>query len=447
MRRKALLLVAAIVIMVSSFTLNTGIVPVEANTGLRDRIKSIQDEQQDNQQELDKKKSEIKAIEGEKKQVETEMREIDVKASETTQKIRSKESEVEATLERIEATKEEIVVTEARIEERDRLLKERVRSMYKNGGTVNYLEVILGARSFGDLINRINALGTIAQQDRNIIEAHQNDKQTLEEAEDSLENDLEALEDQLEELEGLKATLDKQRVEKDRLLSKLEEQEGELLDQFVELEEANEILAAQERAMKIELEAWQERQRQLEEERKRQEELAAQRAREEAERAARGETVEQPSRSGETHPAPPQNTDTQFMRPATGNITSPFGWRVLMGNRQFHYGIDIGKGGRVGDVPVVAAYEGTVVRSYYSPSYGNTVILSHNVNGQVITTLYAHLENRLVNDGQRVSKGQLLGNMGNTGRSFGAHLHFEVHEGVWNASKSNAVDPLNYIPR
>ena len=112
-----------------------------------------------------------------------------------------------------------------------------------------------------------------------------------------------------------------------------------------------------------------------------------------------------------------------------------------------HHGIDIGKNGRKGDVHVVAAEAGTVIRSYYSPTYGNTVMISHNVDGQVITTLYAHLENRLVTDGQRVDKGQLLGYMGNTGRSFGAHLHFEVHEGPWNNAKSNSVDPLRYIPK
>lgn len=439
MRRKLLLILAAFVMTVSSFTFGSWNVSVEANTELKGRIKNIQEEQQDNQQELKNKESELKAIEAEMKQVETEMKEIDHKTSETTQKIRVKDGEIEETVERIETTKEEIVILEDRIEERDRLLKERVRSMYKNGGTVNYLEVILGARNFGDLINRINALGTIAQQDRNIIEAHQKDKDSLEEAKLFLEEELVTLEGQLEELEGLKATLDKQRAEKDRLLGQLEQQEGQLHDEYVELEEANEILAAQERAMKQELEAWQERQRQLEEERKRQEALA----REEAERAAQAGGSEQPSRSNETHAPPTQTSDTQFMRPATGNISSPFGPRW----GSFHHGIDIGKGGRTGDVPVVAAYEGSVIRSYYSSSYGNTVMISHNVDGQVITTLYAHLENRLVSDGQRVSKGQLLGYMGNTGRSFGPHLHFEVHEGPWNASKSNAVDPLRYIPR
>lgn len=422
-------------IAISSFAFSAGNRSVEANSSLKNQIKSFQEEQEGNQQELKKKEAEKKALEQEMMQVEKEMQDIDHKTAQTTQNIREKGDQIETTTERIETTKEEIIVIENRIAERDGLLKDRVRSMYKNGGSVSYMEVILGARSFGDLINRINALGTIAQQDRHILEAHNNDKVMLEEAKLSLEAELTSLEGQLAELEGLKATLDKQRVEKDRLLGQLEQQEGELNDQLVELEEANAILAAQEKAVKQELAAWQERQRQIEEERKRQEALAAQRAKE----AAQGGTSQQPSRGNE----PVTSTEGNFLRPATGTVTSPFGPRW----GKFHYGIDIGKNGRTGDVPIIAVEAGTVIRSYYSSSYGNTVMVSHNVNGRVITTLYAHLQNRLVSDGQRVSKGQLLGYMGNTGRSFGAHLHFEVHEGMWNYSKSNAVDPLKYVPR
>ena len=50
-----------------------------------------------------------------------------------------------------------------------------------------------------------------------------------------------------------------------------------------------------------------------------------------------------------------------------------------------------------------------------------------------------------VSAGQVVSKGQQVGYMGNTGHSYGQHLHFELHKGAWNAAKSNAVNPLNYL--
>ncbi|MGL4820246.1 MAG: M23 family metallopeptidase, partial [Bacilli bacterium] len=128
-----------------------------------------------------------------------------------------------------------------------------------------------------------------------------------------------------------------------------------------------------------------------------------------------------------------------FQRPAVGPVTSEFGarWGTT------HYGIDIGKRGP--DVPIVAAADGVVIRSYYSSSYGNAVFINHYIDGRTYTTVYAHMESRAVSEGQTVSRGQFIGYMGNTGQSYGAHLHFEIHEGQWNGSKSNAVNPRKYI--
>ena len=110
-----------------------------------------------------------------------------------------------------------------------------------------------------------------------------------------------------------------------------------------------------------------------------------------------------------------------------------------MGN---HFGIDIAASG---NVPIVAAADGVVSRSYYSPSYGNVVFVVHYIDGQTYETVYAHMRSRSISDGTPVSKGQLLGYMGNTGHSYGQHLHFELHVGLWNNAKSNAVDPRRYI--
>jgi murein DD-endopeptidase MepM/ murein hydrolase activator NlpD len=126
------------------------------------------------------------------------------------------------------------------------------------------------------------------------------------------------------------------------------------------------------------------------------------------------------------------------MRPAAGYFSSGFGGR----GGGFHYGLDIAARGTV---PIVAAADGYVFQSYYSSSYGNVIFIRHNLNGRTYTTVYAHLSKRSVSAGTRVSKGQHIGYMGNTGQSYGQHLHFEIHEGDWNAAKSNAVDPRKYI--
>lgn len=114
-----------------------------------------------------------------------------------------------------------------------------------------------------------------------------------------------------------------------------------------------------------------------------------------------------------------------FSYPAPGQLTSPFGPRW----GRMHYGLDIDL--ETGD-PVVAAFEGMVRISQYHASYGNVIVIRHN-NG--LETVYAHLSKREVESGDHVEAGNQIGFGGNTGRSYGSHLHFEVRY------MGNAVDP------
>ncbi|KXG10678.1 Murein DD-endopeptidase MepM [Anoxybacillus sp. P3H1B] len=130
-------------------------------------------------------------------------------------------------------------------------------------------------------------------------------------------------------------------------------------------------------------------------------------------------------------------TNKIFLMPTSGTITQGF-------KAGEHFGIDIANS--AANVKVNAAANGVVSRSYYSSNgYGNVVFIQHNINGQTWETVYAHLSSRAVSVGATVSKGQFIGYMGNTGNSTGQHLHFEVHKGLWNDSKSNAVNPLEYL--
>ncbi|MEZ4806552.1 MAG: M23 family metallopeptidase [Flavobacteriales bacterium] len=102
--------------------------------------------------------------------------------------------------------------------------------------------------------------------------------------------------------------------------------------------------------------------------------------------------------------------------PCSGNITSSFGPR----KGRMHYGVDLDL--ETGD-PVVNAFSGMVRISKYNRSFGNVVVVRHH-NG--LETVYAHLSKRLVEPGELIEAGDTLGLGGNTGRSFGSHLHFEV---------------------
>ncbi len=109
-------------------------------------------------------------------------------------------------------------------------------------------------------------------------------------------------------------------------------------------------------------------------------------------------------------------TDCGFKIPFNGNVTSEFGWR----KRRPHYGTDIDL--ETGDT-VGSAFDGMVRIAKLNRSYGNVVIIRHK-NG--LETVYAHLSKILVEAGQTVEAGQIIGLGGNTGHSFGAHLHFEM---------------------
>lgn len=117
--------------------------------------------------------------------------------------------------------------------------------------------------------------------------------------------------------------------------------------------------------------------------------------------------------------------------PVQGVLSSGFGMR---GGR-LHAGIDIpGERG----TPVLAVDDGVVLFSGRGPNgYGNTVMLHHNHG---LTTLYAHNERNMVQQGARVQRGQIIALIGDTGRASGTHLHFEVHQG------GRLTDPLRWLP-
>ena len=123
-------------------------------------------------------------------------------------------------------------------------------------------------------------------------------------------------------------------------------------------------------------------------------------------------------------------TGPQWVRPAGGPLTSPFGPRW----GRLHAGIDLGA--EYGS-PIVAAGAGVVVFSGMQGGYGNVVEVRHD-DGTV--TVYGHQSALSVKVGQAVRAGQKLGRVGSTGHSTGPHLHFEVRP-----DGTKAVDPLPWL--
>lgn len=127
---------------------------------------------------------------------------------------------------------------------------------------------------------------------------------------------------------------------------------------------------------------------------------------------------------------------TPSIWPTEGRITSPFGYRRSPFTRriQFHGGIDIASSS---GTPILAAANGRVVEASYRSGWGRLIILEH---GYDFITYYAHLRGFAVAIGDTVSKGEVIGYMGNSGSSTGTHLHYEVH---YRGERMNPRDYMN----
>ena len=126
---------------------------------------------------------------------------------------------------------------------------------------------------------------------------------------------------------------------------------------------------------------------------------------------------------------------TPTVWPVHGAVNSGFGLRAdpFTGQPAFHEGLDIST---ARSEPVLAAADGVVLRSGWAGEYGKAIEIAH---GDRYATLYGHLEETLVREGQAVHRGDRVGLVGSTGRSTAPHLHYEVHV------DGRAVNPLEYI--
>ncbi|WP_370627113.1 murein hydrolase activator EnvC [Psychrobacillus sp. INOP01] len=366
-------------------------------------------------------------------QIMAQIKELDTKIINTEAQISEVLNQIKLTTTEIEKLRASINELERKIEERDELLKERIRAVQVSGGSVSYLDVLLGANSFIDFIDRFSAVNTLMEADRTILKEQADDKEKLEEQQASLEKKLQQQEDSKDELVSLKASLDTQKASKGNLVDQLEVEQAKLINQKEVLETEydeilnlsqetqNKIVAEQKRLAEVARKAAEEKKRKEEEERKRQQ-----------------------AASGGSSSSIPNVSAGSWTKPASGRFTSGYGSRThpIHGVVKTHYGIDIANST---GTPVLSAADGVI--SYAAPlsTYGNVIMVTHSIDGQIFTSLYAHLSSIKVSVGQVVSKGQIIGAIGTTGNSTGPHLHFEIHVGNWEGMAKNSVNPLRYI--
>ncbi len=126
-----------------------------------------------------------------------------------------------------------------------------------------------------------------------------------------------------------------------------------------------------------------------------------------------------------------------FIYPVSGRLTSPYGLRndPFTGKRRMHYGIDMANST---GTPVRATLDGKVSMCGYSSVYGKYIIIKHQGGYQ---SLYAHLDKYRVREGETIYQNQIIGDMGNSGRSTGSHLHFSIYY------NQKPIDPVSVLGR
>jgi murein DD-endopeptidase MepM/ murein hydrolase activator NlpD len=314
--------------------------------------------------------------------------------------LNAKRAQLARTQRELRQVRARLVRLRARLAHSRAVLADRLVELYKSDEP-DIVSVVLDADGFADLLENGAYLQRIGQQDRAIITAVRDAKAemasaarrlgTLEERQQRITNEIYERRNEVARVriavEGKRDGIDRVRDEKQELLGSVREHAHEL----------NEDIEAMER-QQAEIEA-----------------------------RIRG------AQGGTSIPAGPIRGGGRFIWPVNGPVTSGFGYRVGPGITRFHQGLDIGA---ANGTPIRAAGGGTVILAGYNGGYGNFTCIDH---GGAISSCYAHQSAIQVGTGQRVSQGQVIGLVGNTGYSFGAHLHFEVRvNGV-------ATQPLSYL--
>jgi len=349
-----------------------------------------------------KAEQEIERIRGFKEAGLAEIQRLEKEIAATNQKIAALNEQMAEVEENLQLTVKELTEAEERVVTRDGLLKSRLRLLYVNG-FVSYLDVLLSSTSFVDFLDRIDALQSIVQQDKEILELNILDKQTVERKKADVEAQLEYVANLVDQTSQLQNELKANREKKEVAVASLEIQEHEL-EEVTEEEERKLMELADEQAKLA----------------KKQRELKKQ------EEQSKKKNVVKYTGGQLKWPVP----DSQ-------RITSQFGTRThpITGKKHTHSGLDIGA---PAGTAIVAAASGEVILAQWYGGYGNCVIIEHKDG---FRTLYAHIRSGgiKVKVGDIVSAGEKIAEVGSTGNSTGNHLHFGVY--VNNA----AVDPEPYL--
>ena len=316
----------------------------------------------------------------------------------------------------ITALEESLKNAEAEIEDTMELLKKRLSALY-SAGSVSTLEILFNAESLHDFSMRTEMVSSITRRDKMLIEQVSDYMNETAAQREELEKEKTALADEKKLLESSQNELIDLEAENTALLEEIRAEKGEANEALVRTAEEEDALANM---------------------------MANLIAQMQQQENSQSQPTPTPTPVPEVEPTPtptpvpsaPPSYDSSesFQWPLPGyghsSITQYFG-------NNGHKGLDIGA---PEGTPIVASRSGTVMvaNNYdeWGDSWGYYVSIYHD---STYATLYAHMSSVAAYEGQWVNKGDIIGYVGNTGNSFGNHLHFEVYQ------NGTRVDPSQFV--
>ena len=383
MNNKVISILLIVIIIISSNIVTT---LAATKSELQNKKDQISDEIENTESKITKVKEQIS-------ETMDQIQSLTSKIAEYEEEIENLDGQLEKLEESISETQKELEEAEKKYIEQEENLEARIVAQYEAGETT-YLDVLLGGGSLWDMIANWQMVSDIAEMDNRLLEQIEQNRIEIEEAKKSLETNKEQVEVIKTNKEATAKTLKNSQATKEQYASKLSEDEKSLNKEL-------ELLKAENKKITNELAAL---------ENKYSDKIA---------NLGGNGTLQKPVRSGV--------------------ITATMYYSSGIYHGALDYGIPIG-------TEVYAAAEGVVLAAGWSNSgYGNYVCLQH-ANG--MRTYYAHGNGKFyVKVGDVVARGELIMLSGNSGRSTGPHLHFEVRVSPynWYGPGDSRRDPRNYL--
>ena len=448
-RKKLVSILAGVMAAIMLLSLLLSLLPTRAlaasSSEIRNQINDLKKQKEEIQEQIQDVKDQYQQNEDEIADIVARKNVIDQEIGLLNTQILVMNEEIAAYNLLIADKQDELDDASDRLDDLNKEYRDRIRTMEEEGN-VSYWEVLFKAKSFSDLLDRLNMVEEIAASDQRRLKAMEEAAEEVEEARESLLDEKAELDVAYQELEKTYEELDGKRQEADDLIA-------ELLEKGEELEDLQAKFEAEEEAFMKEIA-------------QKEKEYNEAKHKEWQEYMATYTTVPpattKPANTGSTNNSTGTNSGStsgntgsnsggnsggntgssapssgaSWLRPCSYTyLSSKFGYRdaPTAGASSYHQGVDLAA---PKNTPVYATRSGVVTASTYGNAAGFYVTINH---GDGFSSIYMHLESKVVGAGQAVSAGQLIGYVGKSGVATGYHLHFGIsYNGMY-------VNPCLYV--